>query len=657
MQSFEAPSWLLPTENEIEVYQRLGWKLIPVPKGSKAPVHKGWNRLENCQLPENWEGNIGLALAYSGIVSIDIDHWLKATQWLKQRGIDLQELYISPDAVTIISGKEGHGKILYKLPEGIEPLESQVINDNSRQCILEFRSTTQEGKTVQDLVFPSTHPETQKPYQWGLPEGGDLYDYLNGMPELPTSLLTIWNELIGDRVPACKPTANRLDTNWQEIEQALGFISADCTRDVWVRIGMALHNYADHLGYLEQGLAVWDEWSQTAPDKYEGDTFKQWESFKSDKNNGITIATLFDMAIKEGYKPNVDVSSLFESLNSKDPSMSRYTLLDADSVLSLPRTAWRIKDIIPETGIAAIYGPSGSGKSFLAIDMALSIAKGEKWFDNKVKPCPVVYITLEGESGLSNRLAAYKRHCGSIDGNVKFILGKPLNMLEPTDISVLYDDLIKEEMIGGVVIIDTLNRAAPGMDENSSSDMGHVIQSAKLLQSELNGMIILVHHTGKDASKGLRGHSSLNAALDATIEVTRKGEQRIWTISKAKDGEDGKKFPFDLNVVDLGIDDDNDLISSCVIQPLSNTILNNKETKAPKGVNQKIVLDRIKELLQSPIYHQNEKPKIDLKVAIDLIKDDLDVEPKRCVERTRQAIIGLVSNGVLQNEKGQLSIQ
>ena len=70
---------------------------------------------------------------------------------------------------------------------------------------------------------------------------------------------------------------------------------------------------------------------------------------------------------------------------------------------------------------------------------------------------------------------------------------------------------------GAVVFLDTLNRAAPTADENSSKDMGEILSAAKLLQSLINGLVVLVHHTGKDATKGLRGHSSLFAALDAAV--------------------------------------------------------------------------------------------------------------------------------------------
>lgn len=240
MQSLETPSWLLPVKNSIDVYRRLGWKLVPVPKGSKAPKHKDWNLNENCIVPDNWHGNLGLALAYSNIVSIDIDNWLKAAVWLKERGIDLQESYTAPNAVTIVSGKQGHGKLLYKLPKDIEPLVHQKINDDG-ECILEFRCATQEGKTLQDLIPSSIHPQTLMPYQWG--SNNDLYAYLQSMPELPASILNVWKSLTNYVNPTTQ--IPEIHHDWKVIEEALLHIPADCSRDDWVGVGMALHQASE----------------------------------------------------------------------------------------------------------------------------------------------------------------------------------------------------------------------------------------------------------------------------------------------------------------------------------------------------------------------------------------------------------------------------
>ncbi len=269
-----------------------------------------------------------------------------------------------------------------------------------------------------------------------------------------------------------------------------------------------------------------------------------------------------DIAKKYGAKLVPVPTSTFTPKPRPD---TRYKMKSARDVMMSEPIKWRIKGVVPERGIAAIYGPSGSGKSFLVMDMAINIAKGADWFGYRAKSCPVTYACLEGEAGLSVRLAAFQSK-GIIPLGIEFI-DQPVNLLDTKDLRDLVQAIRANQMSEGIVIIDTLNRAVPGMDENSSVDMGHAINACKLIQQAVGGLVLLVHHSGKDATKGMRGHSSLHAALDAAIEVKRSGEDREWSVAKAKDGADGKGHPFMLEVVDMGTDEDGDPITSCVIRP------------------------------------------------------------------------------------------
>jgi hypothetical protein len=133
---------------------------------------------------------------------------------------------------------------------------------------------------------------------------------------------------------------------------------------------------------------------------------------------------------------------------------------------------------------------------------------------------------------------------------VGFLL-QPFRLTDPQDVA----DLAAICPPGCVVFIDTLNRAAPGMDENSSRDMGAVIEGAKTLQRLIGGLVVLVAHTGKDSAKGLRGHSSLFAALDAAVLVNRDDSARRWIVDKRRTGATGNALlpPY---VVEFGIDED-----------------------------------------------------------------------------------------------------
>lgn len=241
----------------------------------------------------------------------------------------------------------------------------------------------------------------------------------------------------------------------------------------------------------------------------------------------------------------------------------RFSFLTAEELRTMPAPNWRIKGVLPAEGIAAIYGPSGSGKSFLAVAFAAAIAEGSPIFEHVTKPAAVLYVGLEGESGYMGRVNAWERHNGRhMPKDIRFSL-RPFRLTDAQDVADLAAELPK----GCAVFIDTLNRAAPNIDENTSKDMGAVIEGAKTLQRLIGGLVVLIAHTGKDGSKGLRGHSSLFAALDAAVLVERDGEVRSWKVDKAKDGRDGDAHYFHLSVIEIGIDEDGDTLSSCVVVP------------------------------------------------------------------------------------------
>lgn len=343
----------------------------------------------------------------------------------------------------------------------------------------------------------------------------------------------------------------------------------------------------------------------------------------------------------------------------KAPAM-RFKLLSDEDLCKMPPLQWRIKKVLPEIGLAAVFGASGSGKSFLVLDALQAIAEGREWFDCKSKSCNVIYCALEGEGGISGRVSAYRIRHGATSSNIRYLV-QPFSLLETGDIKDLAQAIQANGQGAEVIVLDTLNRAAPGADENDSKSMGQIIAASKQLQMLVGGLVVLVHHTGKDATKGLRGHSSLHAALDAAIEVRRDGDRREWLIAKSKDGQDGASHPFELQVVELGLDEDNEQITSCVVHPL--TEVNFRKSLPPKSGNQRIVWDALGEIFRkagitrpegAPDTLPQERPCITLEAAIDTTRTKLVCDPKRQTERALAAIRGLIDRGLLCHEDGFL---
>jgi putative DNA primase/helicase len=168
----------------------------------------------------------------------------------------------------------------------------------------------------------------------------------------------------------------------------------------------------------------------------------------------------------------------------------------------------------------------------------------------------------------------------------------------------------------------------------------------------------LVHHTGKNESRGLRGHSSLFAALDAALEVSRDGERRSWKVAKSKDGEDGGVHPFRLHVEMLGVDEYGDVLTSCSVLP-DQTAQAVRRVKLPQGGNQRIAFDAL-----IPMFKTCGKPGkagapplspcLELDIAIRTVASALPVETARKTERARASITGLTSRGLLACNEGWL---
>jgi hypothetical protein len=173
------------------------------------------------------------------------------------------------------------------------------------------------------------------------------------------------------------------------------------------------------------------------------------------------------------------------------------------------------------------------------------------------------------------------------------IIAEAPNLLHEHDYALLAQQI---EASGGadVVVIDTLAASSPGADENAAKDMGKIIEHCKELHKATGATVVLIHHSGKDESKGARGWSGLRAAADAEIEVSNKGDHRTATVTKLKDGEDGAKFFFKLMPVEIGIDSDGDPVKSCVVEPLPVAPIGQRK-EPPPGTTERAMLDAIRD--------------------------------------------------------------
>ena len=242
------------------------------------------------------------------------------------------------------------------------------------------------------------------------------------------------------------------------------------------------------------------------------------------------------------------------------PPRKTLTLEAWDEIKDEP-VEWLIERVIPRRGFVALYGPPGSFKSFIALDLAASIARAAPWMGQAATPSEngaVVYIAGEGHGGIGARIKACRIHHEINAGIPIYILRHQINLRSSTEdinsLMLAVAELSETRQLKiDLIVIDTLARAFGGGNENSSEDMGAFITSCGHLQQVFEAALLVIHHSGKDQAKGLRGHSSLLGAVDTELELLRFDDQPrgVVTISKQKDGEDGVRYGFEMVEIDI----------------------------------------------------------------------------------------------------------
>jgi hypothetical protein len=237
-----------------------------------------------------------------------------------------------------------------------------------------------------------------------------------------------------------------------------------------------------------------------------------------------------------------------ERKTSESGHVSR--LLTAEQRRNLPKPRWLVENLLPERGVGTIFGPSASGKTFVAIDLAMRLANAGQvdWHGHVInEPGAAIYVAMEGAFDLQQRLDAWvEAHPHTSDRKVFTLVEEELNLADPASVQRLIDDIEAIDHLPKLIVIDTQAQAAAGADENSNTDMSVVMRNLRRLAVEFGCLVLTVHHTGWGTQNRARGASAQRAALDVEIGLMTAAGGRTLTFTKIRAAPLPFPLPFKL---------------------------------------------------------------------------------------------------------------
>lgn len=229
----------------------------------------------------------------------------------------------------------------------------------------------------------------------------------------------------------------------------------------------------------------------------------------------------------------------------------QYPVLLPAELKALPEPVALVEGLLFADTFAALYAEPKAFKSFAALDLGLHLAHGRTWCGLQVEHVGVLYIAGEGVQGLRRRVPGWHVYHGIDEKLARFtVLPLAVELLDPRNRQRLAQavkcaaDKCGDEI--GLIVIDTLSRAIPGADENSTQQMTLVVQACDDIRRRTGCAILAVHHAGKEKGRGLRGSSVTLGALDTVIRADRNGDSLTLTVEAQKDAAEAPPFHFEM---------------------------------------------------------------------------------------------------------------
>jgi hypothetical protein len=397
-----------------------------------------------------------------------------------------------------------------------------------------------------------------------------LLDGRDGVPAPPQWLLESIKGLSSSKLDQTRSGTEHNNAPSSErayFLSALQHIPAD-DRDDWFKIGGAIHSSNGLLTYDD-----WAEWSKKSSKFDPADQQATWAGY----GNGQKLAkvgSIIELARRHGFSGRKYPDQSYDGLDGSEwGSETVFSGFWFHGDMPASPVSKIIDGLLAASGVTFLGGQSGSGKSMVAVDMSVALASGQKFANRETKgPLGVIYIAAEGGSTLPSRLAAAVDARGLADERLPIaIINDVGDLTSSPALSLICSKIEKISQIiharfgcrTGLVIVDTLAEAFSMKDENSAGDTGRVAKLAAQLGDTIKAATLLIHHYGKDPSTGLRGSSYLRGKAEGILavladrnELTGACTNRQLVQTKDRSGPEGASWPFDIQHIHLGVDED-----------------------------------------------------------------------------------------------------
>lgn len=309
-------------------------------------------------------------------------------------------------------------------------------------------------------------------------------------------------------------------------------------------------------------------------------------------------------------------------------------LLDTGDLDHIPALEPLIADVLYLDTVARMWGESGAFKSFVALDFAASVGTGTGWHGRPVRQGLVIYLVAEGVKGIRRRVRAWEQHHGREMTGVKF-LPRPVQVKSP-EWPVLITAC--QRLRPALIIADTQARMTVGVEENSATEMGVVLDMVERLRAASGACVLLIHHTGLNGERG-RGSTAIKGGMQTELGVSRAGKglpdiRVTLKTSKQKDDEEPADLVFALRQIRLTGEakPDGSPLTSIVLIPAGGT--------APPGTEDSLITDIITRLDNAgvPAYGRDKTREEAAKLGISLPGNDALAKAVRCRKKPRMSV-------------------